>query len=66
MSATFDCLGSDCWSWIQRIALSGKHVFKLYDTFGFPVDLIEDILRDSDYSLDLKGYEEEMIKQKKS
>ncbi|MEE2975028.1 MAG: alanine--tRNA ligase [Thermodesulfobacteriota bacterium] len=46
--------------------LSGKHVFKLYDTFGFPVDLIEDILRDSDYSLDLKGYEEEMIKQKKS
>ena len=27
MSATFDCLGSDCWSWLQRIALSGKHVF---------------------------------------
>ena len=46
--------------------LSGKDVFKLYDTYGFPVDLIEDIIRDSDYELDLKGYEEEMIKQKKS
>ena len=46
--------------------LSGKDIFKLYDTFGFPVDLIEDILRDTDYSLDLKAYEEEMLKQKNS
>tara|TARA_B100000959_G_scaffold287590_1_gene374636 strand:- start:115 stop:2742 length:2628 start_codon:yes stop_codon:yes gene_type:complete len=46
--------------------LSGKNIFKLYDTFGFPVDLIEDILRDTNYSLDLKSYEEEMLKQKQS
>ena len=46
--------------------LSGRDIFKLYDTFGFPVDLIEDILRDTDYSLDLKSYEEEMLKQKQS
>jgi alanyl-tRNA synthetase len=46
--------------------LSGKDIFKLYDTFGFPVDLIEDILKSTDYTMDIQGYEEEMLEQKKS
>ena len=46
--------------------LKGKDVFRLYDTYGFPVDLIEDIVRDTDYSLDMKSYEEEMLNQKNS
>ena len=46
--------------------LSGKDIFKLYDTFGFPVDLIEDILKNTDYTMDIQGYEEEMLEQKKS
>ena len=46
--------------------LSGKNIFKLYDTFGFPVDLIEDILKSSDIKMDIEGYEEEMLIQRKS
>ena len=46
--------------------LSGKDVFKLYDTYGFPVDLIEDIVSETDYVLDMKAYEEEMLNQKNS
>ncbi len=48
------------------MVLSGKDIFKLYDTFGFPVDLIEDILKSTDYKMDIQGYEEEMLEQKKS
>jgi len=48
------------------MVLSGKDIFKLYDTFGFPVDLIEDILKSTDYTMDIQGYEEEMLEQKKS
>ena len=46
--------------------LSGKDIFRLYDTYGFPLDLIEDILRDTDYTLDINAYEEEMLNQKNS
>ena len=45
---------------------SGRDVFKLYDTYGFPVDLIEDIVSETDYTLDMKAYEEEMLNQKNS
>ena len=46
--------------------LGGDCIFKLYDTYGFPVDLIEDILKNSDFAMDIKGYEEEMLKQRNS
>ena len=46
--------------------LSGDCIFKLYDTYGFPVDLIEDILKSSSFIMDIKGYEEEMLKQRNS
>jgi alanyl-tRNA synthetase len=37
--------------------LDGDTIFKLYDTFGFPVDLTADICRERGVSLDLAGFE---------
>ncbi|MDG4951181.1 alanine--tRNA ligase [Weeksellaceae bacterium KMM 9724] len=45
--------------------LSGAAVFELYDTFGFPPDLSRIIAEEKGFSIDEKGYEEEMAKQKK-
>lgn len=44
--------------------LSGVVAFELYDTFGFPVDLTQLILKENDMHLDLKGFEDEMKNQK--
>lgn len=44
--------------------ISGKVVFELYDTFGFPVDLTNLILADFDKEADMVGFEEELQKQK--
>ncbi|MBI3857927.1 MAG: alanine--tRNA ligase [Planctomycetes bacterium] len=39
-------------------ALSGEEAFKLYDTFGFPIEMTEQILRDHKLKLDRKRFEE--------
>ncbi|MES0872540.1 alanine--tRNA ligase [Sinimarinibacterium thermocellulolyticum] len=44
--------------------IPGDVVFKLYDTYGFPVDLTADIARERKLSLDLDGYEREMSAQR--
>jgi alanyl-tRNA synthetase len=44
--------------------LSGDSVFKLYDTFGFPVDLTADILRSRGLELDQDGFEASMTVQR--
>jgi len=44
--------------------LSGEVAFKLYDTFGFPLDLTELILREHGMSADVDGFNAEMQKQK--
>ncbi len=44
--------------------LSGDIAFKLYDTYGFPVDLTEDIARESGLKIDYPGFEKNMETQK--
>ncbi len=44
--------------------LTGDLVFKLYDTFGFPVDMTNDIARERGLSLDMAGFEKEMEAQR--
>ena len=44
--------------------IDGKTVFKLYDTFGFPVDLTADVAREKGLSLDMEGFDLEMEKQR--
>ena len=44
--------------------ISGEKVFELYDTFGFPVDLTALILSEKGYTLDEKGFQEKLQKQK--
>jgi alanyl-tRNA synthetase len=44
--------------------LSGEVAFKLYDTFGFPLDLTELILREHGMTADVAGFNAEMQKQK--
>ena len=40
--------------------IAGKTVFKLYDTYGFPVDLTADIAREHNLTLDMPGFEAAM------
>jgi alanyl-tRNA synthetase len=44
--------------------IPGATVFKLYDTFGFPVDLTADIARERNLQLDIAGFEAEMEAQR--
>ncbi|MDG0969176.1 MAG: alanine--tRNA ligase [Porticoccaceae bacterium] len=44
--------------------LPGALVFQLYDTFGFPVDLTNDIARERGFSLDMAGYDACMEEQR--
>ena len=43
---------------------SGEVAFKLYDTYGFPLDLTEDMLKDKNLKVDLDKFEELMTNQK--
>ncbi len=40
--------------------IPGEVVFKLYDTYGFPADLTQDVVRDRGYVVDMQGFEEQM------
>lgn len=44
--------------------ISGSTVFTLYDTYGFPVDLTNDIARERNLTLDYQGFEEAMEQQR--
>ncbi len=42
----------------------GDLIFKLYDTYGFPVDIVQDVVRDEDFTLDMDGYAQAMEQQR--
>lgn len=44
--------------------LSGATAFKLYDTYGFPLDLTQDALKAKNISVDTRGFDEAMEKQR--
>ncbi len=44
--------------------LSGEVAFKLYDTYGFPLDLTQDILKKKNIAIDNAGFEQMMAEQK--
>lgn len=44
--------------------ISGETVFRLYDTYGFPVDLTADVAREQDLSLDMAGFDVAMEQQR--
>ncbi|MBL0901594.1 MAG: alanine--tRNA ligase, partial [Reyranella sp.] len=44
--------------------LKGEVAFKLYDTFGFPLDLTQDVLRARDIAVDTAGFEKSMDEQR--
>ena len=48
----------------KKGVISGKEAFKLYDTFGFPVELTKEIVAKSGFLVDLEGFEKEMEKQR--
>ena len=48
----------------NRKVLSGKDAFKLYDTYGFPLDLTMEILEEKGFQVDEDGFQAEMEKQR--
>ncbi len=43
---------------------TGEFLFKAYDTFGFPIDIIEEIAIENGFTLDIRGFEELLKEQK--
>ena len=48
----------------KSTTIPGEEIFKLYDTFGFPVDLVEETAKDTGYTLDMDGFNKAMQAQK--
>jgi alanyl-tRNA synthetase len=59
LEATIEELGSN-----NAKTIPGEVIFKLYDTFGFPVDIIQDHVKEMDITLDLDGFDKSMAEQK--
>ncbi|MCS4503698.1 alanine--tRNA ligase [Arhodomonas aquaeolei] len=49
---------------LEGTVIPGETVFKLYDTYGFPVDLTADIARERDLEVDTEGFDRAMAEQR--
>ena len=49
---------------VERLRLSGDFVFKLYDTYGFPVDIAKDVAQEEGLLVDEEGFNVAMAKQR--
>ncbi len=49
---------------ISKGTLTGSDIFRLYDTYGFPVDLVEDWCRERGIAADLAGFQQELNAQR--
>ncbi|WP_277296042.1 alanine--tRNA ligase [Streptococcus hyointestinalis] len=47
----------------NKDTLDGKNIFKLYDTYGFPVELTEELAEDAGFKIDHEGFEKAMKEQ---
>lgn len=48
----------------KEIILKGIHAFRLYDTYGFPLELTKEILEEKGIDIDVDGFKKEMSRQK--
>ena len=48
----------------KETVLSGAKAFKLYDTYGFPLELTEEILEEKNFKVDIEGFNKEMKEQR--
>jgi len=51
-------------TWLSSEVFNGEVAFKLYDTYGFPLDLTEDMLREKKINLDMDAFDAKMNAQK--
>ncbi len=51
-------------SGVKEKRIQGEFIFKLYDTFGFPVDIVRDISLERGFTVDYDGFEKAMEKQR--
>ncbi len=47
-----------------KTEMPGDIIFKLYDTYGFPTDIVKDVLRDKAMTLDMEGFDKAMARQR--
>ena len=47
-----------------KTVIPGDLIFKLYDTYGFPVDIVRDVVRETEMTLDMQGFEADMEAQR--
>jgi alanyl-tRNA synthetase len=50
----------------KKQVLPGEVAFKLYDTYGFPLDLVQDALKEENLGLDVEGFEAHMRRQREA
>ncbi|MBW1928116.1 MAG: alanine--tRNA ligase [Deltaproteobacteria bacterium] len=48
----------------REALIPGAVAFKLYDTYGLSIDIVQDVARDEDLTVDIKGYEEAMAQRR--